>query len=84
MCGHNCTSADTVGHAASREWPALRARQPVPFTPPLLFHPARPPLPVQSFSKNMGLYGERVGCLTLLTTDAAAARGALDLLHDVG
>lgn len=31
----------------------------------------------------MGLYGERVGCLTLLTRDAAAAQGAVEMLHDV-
>ncbi len=43
----------------------------------------QPPHPPQSFSKNMGLYGERVGCLTFITNDAAAAKGALDLLHDV-
>lgn len=39
-------------------------------------------LVAQSFSKSMGLYGERVGCLTLITNDAAAAKGALELLHD--
>ncbi|PRW60805.1 aspartate chloroplastic [Chlorella sorokiniana] len=39
-------------------------------------------LVAQSFSKNMGLYGERVGCLTLFTNDAAAAQGALEMLHD--
>lgn len=32
-----------------------------------------PSLP-QSYAKNMGLYGERVGALTVISSDAAAAK----------
>lgn len=36
-----------------------------------------------SVSKSMGLYGERVGTLTLVASDAAAAAGAEQALHQV-
>lgn len=40
-------------------------------------------LVAQSFSKSMGLYGERVGALHLVAASAGVARGAEAALHDV-